>query len=65
MNSERSYTVAPYETDKPIYYEFTLCPAAEVAIRHGLTDIMPARSIPNTGMRRDLGETNNTAMQRR
>ena len=35
-------TVAPYETDKPIYYEFTSCPAAEFAIRHGLTDIMPA-----------------------
>ena len=27
---------------KPIYYEFTSCPAAEFAIRHGLTDIMPA-----------------------
>ena len=35
-------TVAPYETDKPIYYEFTSCPAAEFAIKHGLTDIMPA-----------------------
>ena len=34
--------VAPYENDKPIYYEFTSCPAAEFAIRHGLTDIMPA-----------------------
>ena len=31
-------TVAPYETDKPIYYEFTACPVAEFAIRHGLTD---------------------------
>ena len=30
-------TVAPYEADKPIYYEFTSCPAAEFAIRHGLT----------------------------
>ena len=37
-------SVAPYETDKPIYYEFTSCPAAEFAIRHGLTDIMPASS---------------------
>ena len=27
---------------KPIYYEFTSCPTAEFAIRHGLTDIMPA-----------------------
>ena len=35
-------TVAPYETDKPIYYEFTACPAAEFAIKHGFTDIMPA-----------------------
>ena len=35
-------SVAPYETDKPIYYEFTACPAAEFGIRHGLTDIMPA-----------------------
>ena len=35
-------SVAPYETGKPIYYEFTACPAAEFAIRHGLTDIMPA-----------------------
>ena len=35
-------SVAPYETDKPIYYEFTACPAAEFAIKHGLTDIMPA-----------------------
>ena len=35
-------TVGPYENGKPIYYEFTSCPAAEFAIRHGLTDIMPA-----------------------
>ena len=35
-------SVAPYETDKSIYYEFTACPAAEFAIKHGLTDIMPA-----------------------
>ena len=34
--------VAPYDKDKPIYYEFTACPAAEFAIKHGLTDIMPA-----------------------
>lgn len=30
------------DKDKPIYYEFTACPAAEFAIKHGLTDIMPA-----------------------
>ena len=35
-------SVAPYETDKPIYYEFTACPAAEFAKRFGFTDIMPA-----------------------
>ena len=35
-------TVAPYENSKPIYYEFTACPAAEFAIRNGLTEIMPA-----------------------
>ena len=35
-------TVAPYEEGKPIYYEFTACPVAEFAVRHGLTDIMPA-----------------------
>lgn len=34
--------VAPFEKDEPIYYEFTACPAAEFAIKHGLTDIMPA-----------------------
>lgn len=28
--------------EKPIYYEFTACPAAEFAIQHGLTDIMAA-----------------------
>lgn len=35
-------SVAPYEKDKPLHYEFTACPAAEFAIQHGLTDIMPA-----------------------
>ena len=89
--------VAPFEKDKPIYYEFTACPAAEFARKHGLTDIMPpcatwilrpwscstpawcergpawtaagattssaatairiCATIPNTGMRRDTGET--------
>lgn len=34
--------VAPYEEGNPIYYEFTACPVAEFAIRHGLTDIVPA-----------------------
>ena len=34
--------VAPYENSKPIYYEFTACPAAEFAKRFGFADIMPA-----------------------
>ena len=34
--------VAPFAADRPIYYEFTACPAAEFAVRHGLADIMPA-----------------------
>lgn len=34
--------VAPYDRDKPIYYEFTACPVAEFAIKNGLTDILPA-----------------------
>ena len=34
--------VAPFDENKPIYYEFTACPAAEFAKKHGLTDIMPA-----------------------
>ena len=34
--------VAPYEKGKPIYYEFTACPAAEFAKQFGLTEIMPA-----------------------
>lgn len=34
--------VAPYEDGKPIYYEFTACPAAQFAKQFGLTEIMPA-----------------------
>mgnify|MGYP004499297275 FL=1 len=34
--------VAPYDRGKPIYYEFTACPAAEFAKKHGLEEIMPA-----------------------
>ena len=34
--------VAPFDADKPIYYEFTACPAAEFAKKHGLEEIMPA-----------------------
>ncbi len=34
--------VEPYDPAKPIYYEFTACPAAEFAKQFGLTEIMPA-----------------------
>lgn len=34
--------VAAYDKDKPIYYEFTACPAAEFAKKFGLEEIMPA-----------------------
>lgn len=34
--------VAPFEDGKPIYYEFTACPAAQFAKQYGLEDIMPA-----------------------
>ncbi len=34
--------VAPYEDGKPVYYEFTACPAAQFAKQFGLTEIMPA-----------------------
>ena len=34
--------VAPYEKEKPIYYEFTACPAAQFAKQFGITEIMPA-----------------------
>ena len=34
--------VSPYDKDKPIYYEFTACHAAEFAKKFGFDDIMPA-----------------------
>ncbi len=34
--------VAPFDKNRPIYYEFTACPAAEFAKKFGLTEIMPA-----------------------
>lgn len=39
--------IAPYEKSKPIYYEFTACPAAEFAKMHGLEEIMPALCTPD------------------
>lgn len=39
--------VAPYEADKPIYYEFTQCPTAEFAKQFGLLEVMPALCNPD------------------
>jgi len=39
--------VAPYEKGKPIYYEFTACPTAEFARKHGLLEVMPALCNPD------------------
>lgn len=39
--------VALFEKDKPIYYEFTECPTAEFAKKHGLSEIMPAFCNPD------------------
>lgn len=39
--------VAPYETGKPLYYEFTACPTAEFAKKHGLLEVMPALCNPD------------------
>lgn len=39
--------VAPYEKNGPIYYEFTKCPTAEFAKKHGLLEIMPALCNPD------------------
>ena len=35
-------SVADFDSEKPIYYEFTACPAAEFAKKHGLDEVMPA-----------------------
>ena len=39
--------IAPFEKDKPIYYEFTRCPTAEFAKKHNLLEIMPALCNPD------------------
>lgn len=39
--------VAPYENDRPLYYEFTACPVAQFAKQHGLLEIMPAMCNPD------------------
>ena len=40
-------TVAPFDPDQPIYYEFTACPTAEFARLHGLLEVMPALCNPD------------------
>ena len=40
-------TVAPYDPDRPIYYEFTACPVAEFAKQHDLLEVMPALCNPD------------------
>ena len=39
--------VAPFDKDAPIYYEFTECPTAEFAKKHGLSNVMPAFCNPD------------------
>lgn len=39
--------IAPYDPEKPIYYEFTECPTAEFAKKHGLLEVMPALCNPD------------------
>ena len=39
--------VAPFEKEKPIYYEFTICPVAEFAKKHNLLEVMPALCNPD------------------
>ena len=39
--------VAPFEKDKPIYYEFKSCPTAEFAKKHNLKEVMPALCNPD------------------
>lgn len=39
--------VAPFDKGKPIYYEFTECPTAEFAKKHGLLEVMPALCNPD------------------
>lgn len=40
-------SVAPFDKDKPIYYEFTECPTAEFAKKHDLLEVMPALCNPD------------------
>lgn len=43
--------LSPFDPNSPIYYEFTECPTAEFAKKHGLLEVMPALCNPDyTGM---------------
>lgn len=39
--------IAPFDPEKPIYYELTTCPTAEFAKQHGLLEVMPALCNPD------------------
>ena len=39
--------LAPFDPKQPIYYEFTVCPTAEFAKKHGLLEVMPALCNPD------------------
>ena len=39
--------LAPFDPKQPIYYEFTACPTAEFAKKHGLLEVMPALCNPD------------------
>ena len=39
--------VAPFDNNKPIYYEFTHCPVAEFAQKHDMLEVMPALCNPD------------------
>ena len=39
--------LAPFDKNEPIYYEFTECPTAEFAKKHGLLEVMPALCNPD------------------
>ncbi len=39
--------LAPFDKEKPIYYEFTACPTADFAREHGLLEVMPALCNPD------------------
>lgn len=43
-------TVRPCDKEKGIYYEFTSCPIADFAKRHGYTELMPAFCNPDYPM---------------